>query len=57
MRIPAVLSNIDLLSLQKKLSIKVPFVLVNLVGKVICGKRLCGIKESKQLLYIYIIFI
>ena len=47
MTITAVLSNIDCLSLQKKLSVKVPFVLVNLVRKVICGKRLCDIKESK----------
>ena len=35
--IPAVLSRTDLLSLQKKLSIKVPVILVNLVGKVIRG--------------------
>ena len=33
--IPAVLSNTALPSLQKKLSISVPFVLVNLVGRVI----------------------
>ena len=38
--IPAVLSNIYFVKLQKKLSISVPLQVVNLVGRVIWGKRL-----------------
>ena len=37
---------------NNKKSIKVPFVLVNLVGSVIIGYRLCDIKVSKKLLYV-----
>ena len=48
--IPAVFSNIDLWSLQNKLPIRVPVVLVNLVGRVIWGYRLCDITVSKKLL-------
>ena len=36
------------LSLQNKLSISVPFVLVNLVGNVILGIRLCASKLSRN---------
>ena len=39
-KIPAVLSNIYFVKLQKKLSISVPLQVVNLVGRVIWGKRL-----------------
>ena len=36
----------------KKIFIKVPLVLVNLVGSVIRGYRLCDIKVSNKLLYV-----
>ena len=49
-KIPAVLSNVYLVSVQKKLSISVPFRSENLVGNVIWGKRLNEVSMSKKLL-------
>ena len=48
--IPAVLSNIYFVKLQKKLSVSVPLQVVNLVGRVIWGKRLNEVNMSKNLL-------
>ena len=60
--IPAVLSNIYFVKLQKKLSISVPLQVVNMVGTVIWGKRLNQVNMSKNLLqcscsFIFSIFI
>lgn len=44
-------------SLQKKLSSNVPLVLVNLVGKVMAGKKLCAIRVSKKRLHFSSVFI
>ena len=48
--IPAVLSNVYLVSVQKKLSISVPFRSENLLGNGIWGKRLNEVSISKKLL-------
>ena len=39
-------------NLQNMLSINVPFLFENRVGKVICGHRLCAINRSKKSQYI-----
>ena len=48
MSMPDFISIVLELSLQNKLSISVPFVLVNLVGNVILGIRLCASKLSRN---------
>ena len=48
--IPAVLSKMRFVKLQKKLSIRVPVLVVNLVGRVIWGERLNEVNISKKVL-------
>ena len=48
MIMPDFISIVLKLSLQNKLSINVPFVLVNLVGNVILGIRLCASNLSRN---------
>ena len=48
--IPAIFCCPECFNLQKKLSINVALNLLNLVGKVIWGYRLCDINKSKNLL-------
>ena len=48
MSMPDFISIILELSLQNKLSNSVQFVLVNLLGNVILGKRLCASKMSRN---------
>ena len=48
MIMPDFISIVLELSLQNKLSINVPFVLVNLVGNVILGIRLCASNLSRN---------
>ena len=50
MSIPAVLSRIVFVSLQKKLSINIPCLSENLVGCLIWGYMLCDVRRSKKLL-------
>ena len=47
----------DLVSLQNRLSIRVLFVIENLVGKVIFGKKLRPATVSKKSLNIYFSFV
>ena len=55
--IPAVFFFIDLFILQNKLSISVPPPLVNLVGRVMCGNRICDVRRSKNSQHISLSFI
>ena len=48
MRMPGFISIVLGVKLQNMLSIKVPAVLVNLVGYVILGRKLCAIRESRN---------
>ena len=50
MSIPAGLSRIIFVNLQKKLSINVPCLSENLVGSVIWGYTVCDVRRSKKLL-------
>ena len=48
MSIPALLSRIVFVNLQKRLSISVPCLSENLVGSVIWGYILCDVRRSKK---------